>query len=61
MSTIIPEKQAVKNAIKWISEQQEQEAGGLNKLIFAAISKFDLNPKDSDFLINFYKSKSQGS
>ena len=58
MSTIIPDKQAVKLAIQWIGEQKQAETGkSLNSLIFTAISKFDLNPKDSEFVINFYKSQ----
>jgi len=56
MNTIIPESQELKKAVKWISEQlKEDENQSKQSLINEAISRFDLNPKQSMFLLSFYK------
>jgi hypothetical protein len=36
---------------------EEKDAEPLKKLIEKAILKFDLSPKDSDFLINFFANR----
>lgn len=55
MSTILPEGEDLRRAVKWVSTQLKEECGiPLNKLIQEAIFKFDLSPKDSEFLITFY-------
>ena len=55
MSTIIPEGEDLHRAIKWISVHlQEEPDQPLRKLVQEAIFKYDLSPRDSDFLINFY-------
>jgi hypothetical protein len=56
MNTIIPESEQLKRAVRWISEQlKENEQLSKQKLINEAISRFDLNPKQSMFLLSFYK------
>lgn len=56
MATVMPEGDAIRNAIKWISaEMQEHPETPAQKLVNQAISRFDLSPRDSDFLISFYK------
>jgi hypothetical protein len=56
MNTIIPQSQELKKAVKWISEQlKEDENKSKQSLINEAISRFDLNPKQSMFLLSFYK------
>ena len=56
MHTIIPESEQLKRAVRWISEQlKEDEYLSKQKLINEAISRFDLNPKQSMFLFSFYK------
>ena len=55
MGTIIPENQALKRAVKWISENLKIDPdANLIDLINEAIFKFDLTPKDSQFLFSFY-------
>jgi len=55
-------KQAVKNAVKWISEQLKQEtAHSLNQLVDQAIFRFDLSPKEAEFLLWFYKTQWEDS
>jgi len=56
MHSVIPESEHLKRAVKWISEQlKEDENKSKQALINAAISRFDLNPKQSMFLLSFYK------
>jgi hypothetical protein len=58
MSTIMPESENVQKAIKWVSTNlQDSDAQPLKKLIQDAIMKFDLSPKDSDFLMNFFANR----
>ena len=54
--TIIPENEQVRRAVKWISDQlKEDEHLSKNRLINEAILRFDLNPSQAVFLLNFYK------
>ena len=56
MTTIIPESQQLKRAVKWISEQLiEDEYKSKMALVNQATMKFDLNPRQSMQLLNFYK------
>ncbi|MFQ5751486.1 MAG: hypothetical protein ACE5HI_05765 [bacterium] len=58
MSTILPEGEAIRRAVKWISEQlQANPAQNAQKFVHEAITRFDLSPKDSEFLIKFYSKK----
>jgi hypothetical protein len=56
MSTIMPEAENVQKAIKWISANMEENSNQpLHKLIESAVFKFDLSPKDTDFLMGFFR------
>ncbi len=58
MTTIIPEGEDLQHAIKWISSNlDENPSQSINKLVEKAVFKFDLSPKDADFLLNFYSKK----
>ncbi len=58
MSTVIPEGEAIRKAVKWISEQLlDNHDQKVHKFVHEAITRFDLSPKDADFLINFYCKK----
>ncbi|HEX9652567.1 MAG TPA: hypothetical protein VGA99_02555 [bacterium] len=58
MSTIFPEGEAVRRAIKWISERaQAHPDEKIHNFVSEAITRFDLSPKDADFLFNFYRSQ----
>ena len=58
MATIMPESEHVQKAIKWISTNfEEKDAEPIKTLIQKAILKFDLSPKDSDFLMNFFANR----
>lgn len=55
MSTVMPEGQSVRNAVKWISENLlDKPEQNVQKLVHEAISRFDLSPKESELLIHFY-------
>jgi hypothetical protein len=55
---MMPEGEAVRKAIKWISEQvSEHPQEKPQKFVFEAITRFDLSPKDADFVVNFYRSQ----
>ena len=55
MSQIVPEGEAVRNAVKWISgECKENTNNNINQLICKAAAKYNLSPKDEDFLRVFY-------
>jgi hypothetical protein len=53
--SVLPEGEQLRRAIKWISDQKtENPKAALPALIGEACLKFDLSPKDSDLLVNFY-------
>jgi hypothetical protein len=59
MSTIMPEGDEIRNAIKWVSMNLEENADQpMSKLVEKAVFKFDLSPADSEFLMNFFRKKS---
>jgi hypothetical protein len=59
MATIQGKDEKVKEAIKWISsERSESENSDIARLINNATMRFDLSPKEEEFLISFYKNKS---
>lgn len=50
---ILPEGEQLRRAIKWISDQRIDDPGAsLFKLIEEACVKFDLPPKDEEFLMH---------
>jgi len=52
--TIQPEGEEIRKAVKWVSDQRKFEPGkDLNKIIEEAGIKFDLSPKEADFLRRF--------
>lgn len=55
MSTIIPQGEAIRKAVKWVSEQRQEHADKeLLQFVNDACAMFDLSPKDSQFLIRFF-------
>jgi hypothetical protein len=58
MTTIMPEGNNLKKAITWIDETRAEKKGKtLLQLIDEAGMRFNLTPKDSDFLVRFYIDK----
>jgi hypothetical protein len=66
MPDILPEGEDLRRAVKWISANlQEDSSQKILPLVEEAIFKFDLSPKDGEFLMNFFKrasgSRTEGS
>ena len=58
MNDISPMGTKVKKAVQWISDKRQYEGGGpLATLIAQAAERFDLSPKDQEFLFRFFSSK----
>lgn len=56
MSTILPQGEKLKHAVQWISEKRKEKPDiNLIKLVDDASLRFDLSPKDSEFLLRFVK------
>jgi len=55
MPTIMPEGASLRKAIQWISQMREGEGKtSLMSLIDKACMRFNLGPKDCDFLQRFF-------
>jgi len=58
MTTIMPQSELTRKAVAWICEKQEDGQGdALNTLIEEAAVRFNLSPKDVEFLQRFYRNK----
>lgn len=58
MKDMLPKGESLKRAVKWISEQLSLESNqDMIKLLNEATLRFDLTPKDSEFLFHFYSKK----
>jgi hypothetical protein len=56
MTTIIPQGEDLRKAVKWISEErQSSPAKNIAKLVEEASVKFDLSPADGEFLFKFFR------
>ncbi len=56
--SILPEGEQLRKAIRWISDERlDNPEAGLFKLIEDACLKFDLSPKDEEFLAHFLTEK----
>ena len=56
--SILPEGEQLRRAVKWISDERTDNPGAaLSKLVGEACLKFDLPPKDAEFLLHFFAEK----
>ena len=56
MTTVMPEGEAIRRAVKWISAHLEEKPGlSSQKLVQDAVLRFDLSPKEAEFLLEFYR------
>jgi hypothetical protein len=56
MHDLLPEGEDLRRAVKWVSTHLQENPGQpLHKLVQEAVFKFDLSPKDSEFLSRFYR------
>ncbi|MDZ7697561.1 MAG: hypothetical protein U5R49_11770 [Deltaproteobacteria bacterium] len=62
MTTIQPKGESIRQAIKWISGMRgEDEKQPYHQLIEQAAGRFNLSPKDEEFLRAFYKKEAGAS
>jgi len=62
MATVMPEGEAIRKAVKWIaSEMEEHPDKSRGELVNEAVARFDLSPKDTDFLMQLYRKANQTS
>jgi len=55
VATIQPKGEKLRQAVRWISEEQQEGKGkGIQKLIREAGLRFNLSPKEEEYLISFY-------
>ena len=55
MATIQPKGEHLRNSVKWIaSERIEDEGKTIHSLIQEAALRFNLSPKEEDYLRSFY-------
>jgi hypothetical protein len=58
MTNILPEGEQLRKAIKWISDERTDNPGAsMSGLIGEACLKFDLPPKDAEFIMRFFTEK----
>ncbi|MFN2128048.1 MAG: hypothetical protein ACK2TU_09345 [Anaerolineales bacterium] len=56
MNELINKSEAVKKAVKWISDQSRQNNIAISsRLLEEAVFRFDLSPRDAEFIFQFYK------
>jgi len=56
MTNVMPEGDAIRKAVRWISaELEEDPKKPLQRLVNDAVQRFDLSPKEGEFLIGFYR------
>ena len=54
--SIQPQGEEIRKAIKWLSEERKfNPEKDINELVKEANIKFDLSPKDAEFLLRFVK------
>ena len=54
MPSVMPEGATLRKAVQWISKLREEGNTPLPNLIEQACVRFNLSPKDSDFLTRFF-------
>ena len=60
MSTIMPQGESIRRAVKWVAEQlDENPQASIATLVNEASLRFDLNPQEQHFLMNFCKERQQ--
>ncbi len=61
MSTLTPQGEDIRKAVKWISENLATDPEqSRTKLIEEAVFKFDLSPLEAEFLLNFFRKQITG-
>ncbi len=55
MHSLLPDGEDIRRAVKWVSGHlQDNPDQPVQPLVREAVFKFDLSPRDADFLARFY-------
>ncbi len=58
MHDLLPDGEDVRRAVKWVSGNIRENPGQpVQPLVQEAIFKFDLSPRDAEFLIGFFSGR----
>ena len=58
--SVLPEGEQLRRAIKWISDMRQLDPrGNQSKVIGEACLKFDLPPKDAEFIMTYFANNVQ--
>jgi hypothetical protein len=58
--SIQPQGEDLRNAVKWVSEERKYNSEKeVKAIVQEACMKFDLSPKDADFLLRYLLEKEQ--
>ena len=58
MATIQPKGERIREAVKWISsERLEDDKRNVSMLIKKAAMRFNLSPREEEYLVSFYEEK----
>jgi len=55
MATVMPQGELLRKAVTWISEETKETKKSTAVLIDEAAIRFNLGPKDTEFLTKFFK------
>jgi len=60
MGDLLPDGEDLRRAVRWVSGRlQENSDQSIGRLVQEAVFKFDLSPKDADFLIRFFNERKE--
>ncbi len=57
MATIMPQGELLRRAVKWIDEQRAETGKPVDALLNEAAVRFNMSPKEADFLVGFFKER----
>ncbi len=60
MSTIMPHDELFRKAVAWICAAKEESEDSIPALVEKAAVRFNLGPKDSEFLVKFLREHPDG-
>ena len=60
MHDLLPDGEDIRRAVRWVSGNLQEDPGQpVGPLVREAIFKFDLSPRDAEFLIGFYSQRKE--
>jgi len=62
MHDLLPEREDLRRAVKWVTDNLRENSGRpVQPLVQEAIFKFDLSPRDAEFLIGLFRQRKEGT